>query len=393
MKKISKILCVLLAVCSIPLFFVSCKDTRYGNYDSTGEKYDYYLPDYIKVCNYSGLEVPNISTEPTEEDVDNQMMYQISLYAPRNQDPDRGVIKGDVVEISTSCIFTDTGEEYSLLTMKKGNKEAGQAFCVGMNYFFTKGIDDAVIGMKAGETKKVKFTLPDPYYKDLVNSGREVEMEIYLVYIDEVDYSAAESGAATVTENNFYTEHFGYTEEQYREMMRNQYQKKLVSLTENYKQILTWDYICDNSKVKKLPEKEYDEYYNGKLDSDRSSAQNDSKTLAEYVKDQYGYENMDDYYANIKEYAEGRCKEEMILYYIIRCEKIELPDDYYEAQLQEMGKEYQLENIEDIEDFFSYYYGGLEKLKESITFQYTQQWIADHAKVRDDVTTMYGLKK
>lgn len=80
----------------------------------------------------------------------------------------------------------------------------------------------------------------------------------------------------------------------------------------------------------------------------------------------------------------------MVLYYIIRCEKITLPDDYYENQLKEMGKEYQLEEMSDIEDFYDFYY-GIDNVRETLLFKYTQQWVADNAKVRDDVHTMYGL--
>lgn len=392
MRKAQKIVSLLLVIAFIPIFTASCKDRNYGDYDSTGENYDCYLPDYIDVCNYKGLEVPDISTEPTDEDVENRLKQQITLYAPRTEDPDRGAVAGDVVDIVTTCRFTDTGKIYSLLNFKRGSNGLGQSFCLGTNYFFTKELDDAVIGMKQGEEKTVKFNLPDPYYKDIENSGREVEMEISLTYIDEVDYSVAESDPNSVTENTFFIENFGYTEDQYRTMLKNKYREELQELTADYKVILTWNYICDNSEMKQVPEKEYNDYYNGKLDSDRAAAEEAEQTLAEYIKDQYDYENMDDYYAYLKDYSESRCFEEMILYYIIRCEKLTLPDDYYEEQLTEMGKEYQLEEFSDIEDFFDYYY-GIENVRETLLFKYTQEWIADNAKVREDVNTMYGLKK
>ncbi len=392
MKKSLKLISLLLAFSMIPVFFASCRDQRYGDYDSTGEKYDIYLPDYIKVCNYTGIEVPDISTEPTKEDVENRLKQQITLYAPRTEDPDRGAIAGDVVDIVTECKFTDTGEVYSLLTFKRSSNGYGRAFCLGTNYFYTTGIDDAVIGMRQDEEKTVKFNLPDPYYKDLKNSGREVEFTVSLSYIDAVDYSVAETDPNSVTENTFFPEKFGYTEAQYRTMLENKCREELQELCADYKVILAWDYICDHSKLKKIPEKEYDEYYNKKLDTDRAAAADKDLPLADYVKDELGYESSEEYYANLKDYAENKCFEEMILYYIIRCEKLELPDEYYEQQLAEMGKEYQLQDLADIEDFFDYYY-GIDNVRETLLFQYTQDWIAGKAKVREDVHTMYGLSK
>lgn len=392
MRKSIKILSLLLAVSCLPIIFTSCKDQKYGDYDSTGEKYDCYLPDYVKVCNYTGIEVPSISAEPTAEDIENRMKQQITLYAPRTEDPDRGAIAGDVVDIVTNCRFTDTGETYRLLTFKRSSSDTGQAFCLGTNYFYTKELDDAVIGMKQGESKTVKFNLPDPYYKDLANSGKEVEMDISLTYIDEIDYSVAESDPNSVTENTFFIDNFGYTEAQYRTMLENKCREELQELCSNYKVILTWDYICEHSEMKKVPEKEYDEYYNKQLDSVRAAAEKDEKTLAEYVKEQFDYDNLDDYYAYLKETIENKCFEEMILYYIIRCEKLELPDDYYQTQLKDMGKEYQLDNIEDIEDFMDYYY-GIDNVRETILFQYVQEWIAGKAKVNENINTMYGNQK
>ena len=256
MKKSLKLISLLLAFSMIPVFFASCKDRKYGDYDSTGEKYDIYLPDYIKVCNYTGIEVPDISTEPTREDVENRLKQQITLYAPRTEDPDRGAVAGDVIDIVTECKFTDTGEVYSLLTFRRNSNGYGRAFCLGTNYFYTTGIDDAVIGMRQDEERTVKFTLPDPYYKDLRNSGREVEFTVSLSYIDEVDYSVAETDPNSVTENTFFPEKFGYTEAQYRTMLENKCREELQDLCADYKVILTWDYICDHSKMKKVPEKE-----------------------------------------------------------------------------------------------------------------------------------------
>ena len=391
MKNTVKILSVILCIAMIPVIFTSCKDEKYGDYDSTGEKYDIYLPDYIDVCEYTGIPVPDISTEPTQEDVDNRIMQQITLYAPRTEDPDRPAIAGDVVDIITTCRFADTGEIYSLLTFKKNSNEMGRSFCLGSNYFFTKELDNLVIGMRQGETKKEKFTLPDPYYKDIRNSGKELEIEIYLNYIDEVDYSVAKTDPNSVTENTFFIEKFGYTEAQYRTMLENKYREELQELTANYKVYLTWDYICDHSVMKKVPEKEYKEAYDGKMDADRAAAEKDDKTLAEYVKEKYSYDDIDTYKESIKDYAENKCFEEMILYYIIRCEKITLPDEYYQKELSEMGKEYQLTDMADIEDFFDYYY-GIDNVRETLLFQYTQEWVAGKANVKENVHTMYGLK-
>ena len=390
MTNAKKIIALLLISALIPVFATSCKDQRYGDYDSTGEKYDCYLPDYIEVCDYKGIELPVISTEPTEEDIENRMMQQIALYATRTEEPGRPAQKGDIVDIITTCKFTDTGEEYKLLTFTEKSTGFGQSFCLGTNYFFTKELDNAVIGMTTGETKTVKFSLPDPYYEDLKNSGREVEMEIYLTYTDAIDYSDAEKTNEDGVD--FFAEHFSYSEEHYRVHLGDKLHEELEELCADYKVMLTWDYICDNSEMIKVPEKEYKEYYDSKLDADRASAEKNEKTLKEYVAEKYSYDDLDDYYAYIKDYAENKCFEEMILYYIIRCEDLSFTEEYYEEKLLETGEDYQLTDVTDIEDFYDYYY-GIESVQEQILFMYAQEWVVDQAKLRDDVNTVYGLYK
>lgn len=378
-----------IAAVALILNFVPTYDTRYGNYNSAGEPYDLYLPDYVKVCNYKKIRLPNISYKPTEQDVANQLTNYQSMYCTSNEDPDRGAIKGDIVNIITECKYVDSGEEYGLFTFKKNSLDFGQAFVLGINYFGVPAIDEAVTGMKQDETKTVKIKLPDPFYKDILNSGREIELKIYLVYIDEINYQEA-----TGSGDAFYEEYYGYGLEDFKIKINYDLQKKYTDMLSEYKNMLAWNYICDNSEMKKIPQDLVDDKYESLVDNARNKAIDGGKTLEEYVKSQ-GYDSLDDFYAYCKESSKQGVYEDMLLYYIIRCEGLTLPDDYYESELLEMAKDYQINELQAAEDFYDYYY-GLNNVKEMILLKYAQQWVADNAEVVDDVTTVYdnnlGLK-
>ena len=101
-----------------------------------------------------------------------------------------------------------------------------------------------------------------------------------------------------------------------------------------------------------------------------------------------GYDTLDDYYAYLKEKCENTCFEDMILYYIIRCEDLNYTDEYYSEQVLAMVKDYQIEDQSAAEDFLNYYY-GIDNVKEEIRMKYAQKWVADNAKVREDVKTVY----
>lgn len=383
MKAFVKIVSLSLAALTLCGMLVSCKDEKYEAYDRTGQPYDYYLPDYVKVCNYKGIEVPDIVYAPSEDDINNRIKQLAGYYCDRTQDPDRPCRYYDYVDIITTCKFTDTGETYNLFNFTKNSNGNGQTFLLGTNNFGFPALDEAVAGMKQGEKKTVTLKLPDPYYKDYLNSGREVEMEIYLNYIDEVDFSGVN--------DQFYYDHYGYFGETMRNAIIEDLTKEKNEDIEGYKIALTWNYICENSKLKKVPEKEYQEKYDSMLNGARSAAENKEITLLEYVKESYGFESLDEYYDYLKEYCENSCYEEMILYYIIRYENLDYSDEYYEASILEMAEPYDLKDFEEAEDFLLYYMGA-ENLHFSLLMQYTQDWIADNATVRSDVNQFFSDK-
>lgn len=359
------------------------RNLAYEEYDRTGERYDYYLPDYIDVCNYTGLDIPDITYAPSETDIENYIMVRAQYYCTRTEDPDRPCQKGDVVSIITTCKFADTGETYKLFEFKQRAEGDGEAFVLGCGEFYFPALDDAVIGMRQGETKKVTIPLPDPFYKDFLNSGRELEMEITLCWIDEVDYSEAT--------DELFNKYYGFSGDNMREHAIMELREDRNELIATYKSDYVWDYVCKNSKLIKLPEKEYNEIYNGLLDSARSQAVNDELTLLEFVQQEYGFETLDDYYAYLKEISEQYCYEDMLFYYIRRCEKLEYPDTYYEQKCLELAEPYEIKEYSNAESFLIFYYGE-DGLDEVIGEMYMKDWIAEQGNFRTDINQVYSDK-
>lgn len=379
MNKFLRAAALILAVASCAAFVCACKDQKYSAYDSTGEKYDYYLPDYVKLCKYTGIELPDLTFEPTEEDISKRVKQNVALFCTRDEEPGRPCQAGDVVDITTTCTFTDDGSNYPLLTFEKRSTGYGQAFVLGTDYFYFPALDEAVTGMSAGETKTVTLTLPDPYYKDYISSGREIEMEIYMNYVNSLDYDEVD--------DEFYAEHIGYSASDYREVTRHKLVAEYAELISGYKEQLAWNYVCKNSKLLKLPEKEYQETYDTMLDRVRKAAEGKDMSLADYV-NELGYDSLDEYYAYLKDKSENTCYEEMLLYCIIRRENLKYTDEYYDEQILAMVKDYQIEDVGEAEDFLNYYY-GLDNVREELRMKYAQEWIAENAKVKENVHTVY----
>lgn len=381
MKNFIRIISVITLIFILTASLVSCKDEKYEAYDRTGQPYDYYLPDYVEVCDYIGIEIPDVVYAPTEDDIHNKKMQLAGYYCDSFMDPDRPCKEYDYVDIITTCKFTDTGEKYSLFTFDLRDTGCGQTFLLGSNYFGFPALDDAIVGMSKGETKTVTLNLPDPFYKDYMNSGREVEMEIYVNYIEEVDYSPISDG--------FYYQYYGHYGEGLDAYVVEELSKEKNEWIDGYEIALTWNYVFENSELKKLPEKEYQDIYDSMLNNVRNAAQKKNMTLAEYVEEIYGYKTLEEYYDYLEMQAENVCFEEMILYYIIRYENLSYTDEFYQKAVLSMAEEFSLTDFAQAEDFLVYYMGE-DGLQEDILMQYTQNWISEKAVVREDVHQFFS---
>ena len=381
MKKVVQYTACALAGLMLVLSTAGCTDKAYNRYDRAGEPYDYYLPDYVDVCDYKGIKVPNISYTPSEEDIENQRNLELAVYSPFTKDVERGCIEGDRVVISTTCYID--GEIYGYLTFKTDSQGEGHSFILGTNEFDIPQLEEEIMGMKKGEDKEIPFTFPDPYYRDILKSGKEATIEVHIDLIDEID--------RLEDTDEFYEERLGISREGRKAEIRSSLQQRYDEYLSSYKVTLTWQYLLDNSKLIKVPEKEYDEKYESMLDSYRSLAESGNVSLQEYVKNTLGYEDIEKFYDFLEEEAEQECYGDMILYYIARCEDLNFDDAYYESALLSYGEQYELKDAADVEDFLDYY-NLLPDFQKTTRYRYVQEWVADQAKVLEDVTTVNSNK-
>lgn len=124
-------------------------------------KSDYLLDidytDYVKLCDYKGVETTKVVFEVTEEDVQEEIDYTLYEYVTYDPITDRGAKEGDYVVISyTTTIDGQVNEDYS------GDEEE---VYIGEGYIYPE-LEDALIGMKTGDTKEVEVTFTEEYVEE-----------------------------------------------------------------------------------------------------------------------------------------------------------------------------------------------------------------------------------
>lgn len=126
------------------------------------------LPQF-SVEDVGKIEVPMKVAKVTDEDVDKMIDAYREQKAVHRDVTDRGVQKDDLIKIDFES--TVDGKTYE--------NSSGQDYAVQVGGHLISGFDEEILGMKVGETRSFKLTLPDEHPNKEV-AGREVDFTVTL---------------------------------------------------------------------------------------------------------------------------------------------------------------------------------------------------------------------
>lgn len=132
--------------------------------------------DYVELGEYMGLEVTLEAPYVSDEQIENYIQRVLDNNPVRTEVTGRAVKEGDVTDISyvgkkDGVAFDGGTADNYMLTIGAGQ--------------FIDGFEDGVVGMKAGETKDLELTFPDPYERNPDLAGAPVVFTVTLNKIYE----------------------------------------------------------------------------------------------------------------------------------------------------------------------------------------------------------------
>ena len=136
--------------------------------------FEYDLTDYVKLCDYKGLEYTAADTSVTEEEVQSYIDYILEASASAEQITDRAAADGDTVNIDFKG--TIDGEEFS------GGSAEDYQLTLGSGSFI-EGFEAGLVGVTPGETVTLDLKFPDDYFQEDY-AGKAVKFETTLNYIE-----------------------------------------------------------------------------------------------------------------------------------------------------------------------------------------------------------------
>ena len=281
---------------------------------------------YVTIGAYSGLRLmePGVSEESVEEEIRNRLLADADTM--KKQDT---VQEGDTVLINF-----DGTLGFEILPA-----------CRAMNYYLTigsgemvPGFEQALIGMKRGDSRQFRITYPDEAVWDTLR-GEAVDFSVTLQSFTR---------PAALTEE--WAKSQGYESVQaFRDAVRTELEDK-QALDNTRLQELAWQMILDRSVVTEYPEADMAEariLFDSLM---QRYADQGQMTSREFIASQRMSE--EDYTLMAEKYARGRVTQNLILQGIMDAEGITLDDARSEEIRSSLASRFQMESVEALEEAF-----------------------------------------
>ena len=294
------------------------------------------LKPEVKLGKYKGLKVTKDSTEVTEEEIDETIMNMRNRYA-ENRVKDGEIVDGDVAVIDFEGFKDDVPFE--------GGKAEGYSLKIG-SHTFIPGFEEALVGMKAGESKDIHLSFPEDYHSEELK-GQPV---VFKVTVNEVKETIIPE-----LSKEFY-EDLGMEGINDEESLRNQVKENIAARKEMEAENKYTDDLLkaaiENMTVE-VPEVMVTEEIDRMLRQYEDNLKMQGLTLEQF----YQFTNSDEAALKdqMKEEALNRVKARLLLEEVAKVEKLEINDEEADQEAEKLAERYGMKKDEFLAAF-----GGLD---------------------------------
>ena len=310
----------------------------------------------LTVDGYKGIEVEKLSTEVTDELVDEELQSVRERNGRMVTVEDRAAENGDTTVIDFEG-FVD-GEAF------EGGKSENYNLRLGDGNFIP-GFEEAIVGHKTGEEFTIDVTFPEDYNAENL-AGKEAQFKIKLHEIKTKELPEVDDEfVKDVSEKD--------TLEEYKEELKEKVAKRLEEQADkDFDDKLTE--ALEKLAVEEIPEAMYNNEVRDMLNEFDMRLRSQGMDLATYMK----YTGMDQgaIEATYKPQAEKRVKIRLVLEAIARQEKIEVSDEDIEKEYEKLADAYKAK-VDEVKTYIA-----KDALAEDIKVEKAMQLVRDNAKVK-----------
>ena len=353
MKKLNY--CIILAA-------VLCLVSACAPKENAQEGYAYNPLEYIALGDYKGLKVERLSTDVTDDDVEDLLKSLLSSAVQYEEITDHDDVRnGDIANID--FVRKRDGVAFDGGTGKSYDLEIGSGT-------FIPGFEESMVGMKVGETKELDLTFPEDYGAAEL-AGQDVVFEVTV-------NSLKKKAEAKITDEAVkeYTNGAYETIDDYKVKLRDDLVSESVQYADSAMYSDLWEQAVDNATVKgSLPEELVNEKKELMKNNALAYAESYNMTVEEFLNGSMGITEAE-FEEQTADYALKAAKEALVLHAIADAEGLNVTDEELQNGIDEYVTMY---NYPSKEDFINS--TDMDEFREYILESKVQEFLADNAVI------------
>lgn len=313
-----------------------------------------------KLGEYKGLEVKKLSTEVTDEEVEEQIQNLLNRKAEYEIKEDEPIVEGDIAVIDFEGFLGDEAFE--------GGEGEDYPLEIGSGQFIP-GFEEQLVGLKAGESKDIQVTFPEEYHAEEL-AGKDTTFKV----------TVKEVKTKVLPELNDEFAKEADSEVESVEELRNKIKEQLAEQKKNEAESTLHDELvekaAENAEME-IPEAMIHNEIHRMIDEFAQRLQMQGISLDLYY--QFSGQTEEDLHEQFREDAETRVRISLTLEAIAKAENIEVTQEDIDKELEKMADQFKM----DKEKIITALGGTTELLENDIRNQKTVEFLVENAKITE----------
>ena len=306
--------------------------------------------DYIVLGDYKGLEVEVPKIDITDEDIDEEIAYDMEYFEGAHEHITEGIVEdGDTINID--YVGKIDGKEFD------GGSGQGFDLDIGSGTFI-EGFEEKLIGAKIGDVVYVDLKFPEDYFEESV-AGKDVVFTVTINYKNKLK----ELDDALVSEM---TDGECKTVADYRTQKAKELEEIVKDDNANDAKIQLMEMAMDGSEMKEYPQELVDYYKEEATNYYMEYAEMMGVEYEDFIKDQE---------IDIDEIAEATVKNDFVIDAIAEIEGLIPSDEEMPDAFQALADEYGFESVESMQSEYDD-----EDILYNIKYDNVVDFLYDNAK-------------
>ncbi|MEK4255169.1 trigger factor [Ureibacillus sp. FSL K6-2830] len=337
-----------------------------GDFDSFEKGKDFTFTATVtvkpepKLGEYKGLEVKKLSTEVTDEEVEEQIQNLLNRKAEYEIKEDEPIVEGDIAVIDFEGFLGDEAFE--------GGEGEDYPLEIGSGQFIP-GFEEQLVGLKAGESKDIQVTFPEEYHAEEL-AGKDATFKV----------TVKEVKTKVLPELNDEFAKEADPEVESVEELRNKIKEQLAEQKKNEAESTLRDELvekaAENAEME-IPEAMIHNEIHRMIDEFAQRLQMQGISLDLYY--QFSGQTEEDLHEQFREDAETRVRISLTLEAIAKAENIEVTQEDIDQELEKMAEQFKM----DKEKIITALGGTTEMLENDIRNQKTVEFLVENAKITE----------